>query len=203
MISPANGGTGNLKALLDYKIDTPVGNDDVATLRKGGDYARYCREPLGVQNRGLCSEEVWFGSGSRRTCASHLPLCTELGCSGRFAPAALQWCLAEASANSRTAPGHFYNFATPETRMRRITYLSAAYVVIHLFDIFVQAIMGTTSASPPMELARVAPIRLRLRTLDPKATSHIHGMYAVIRLLVQNIRSVKQRIVISNMRTPQ
>ena len=113
------------------------------------------------------------------------------------------WCLAEASANSRTAPGHFHNFATPETRMRRITYLSAAYVVIHLFDIFVQAIMGTTSASPPMELARVAPIRLRLRTLDPKATSHIHGMYAVIRLLVQNIRSVKQRIVISNMRTPQ
>ena len=51
MIEPANGGTGNLKALLDCKIDTPVGNDDVATLRKGGDYARHCREPLGVQNR--------------------------------------------------------------------------------------------------------------------------------------------------------
>ena len=58
MIVRANGGTGNLKALLDSKIDTLVGNDDVATHCKGRDQARYCREPLGVQNRGLCSEEV-------------------------------------------------------------------------------------------------------------------------------------------------
>ena len=58
MIEPANGGTVNLKALLNSKMDTPVGNDDVAMLCKGGDYARYCQEPLGLQNRGLCSEEV-------------------------------------------------------------------------------------------------------------------------------------------------
>ena len=39
MIEPADGGTGYLKALLDSKIDTPVGNNEVATLSKGKDYA--------------------------------------------------------------------------------------------------------------------------------------------------------------------
>ena len=60
MIVPADGRTENLKALLYSKVDTPVGNDDVATLCQGRDHARYCREPLGVQNRGLCSEEVCY-----------------------------------------------------------------------------------------------------------------------------------------------
>ena len=59
MIEPANGRAGNLKTLLDGKIYTPVGNYDVATLCKSRDYARYRREPLGVQNRGLRSEEVY------------------------------------------------------------------------------------------------------------------------------------------------
>ena len=50
----------NLQALLDSKIDTPVGNNDVATLCKRRDHARYCRETLGVENRGLCTEEVCY-----------------------------------------------------------------------------------------------------------------------------------------------
>ncbi len=58
MIKPANGRTGNLQALLDGKIDTPVGNNDVATLCKHRHHARYCREALGVENRGFCTEEV-------------------------------------------------------------------------------------------------------------------------------------------------
>ena len=44
MIEPANGTTGNLQALLDSKIDAPVGNNDVAVLCKCGYYARYRRE---------------------------------------------------------------------------------------------------------------------------------------------------------------
>jgi hypothetical protein len=58
MVKPANGRAGNLQALLDSKIDTPVSNNDVATLCKGRDHAWYCRETLGVENISFCAEEV-------------------------------------------------------------------------------------------------------------------------------------------------
>ncbi|KAH9012765.1 hypothetical protein EDB85DRAFT_1900128 [Lactarius pseudohatsudake] len=46
MIEPANRRTRDLQALLDSKIDTPVGNNDVTTLCERRDHARYCRETL-------------------------------------------------------------------------------------------------------------------------------------------------------------
>ena len=49
-IEPGSGITGNLQALQDSKIDVAVGDSDVATLCKYRDYARYCRESMGVEN---------------------------------------------------------------------------------------------------------------------------------------------------------
>jgi hypothetical protein len=38
MIEPANGTTENLQALLNSKINAPVGDNDIATLCECGDY---------------------------------------------------------------------------------------------------------------------------------------------------------------------
>ena len=52
MIKPANGTMRDLQTLLYSKVDAQVGNNDVATLCECRDYEMYCREPLGVENRG-------------------------------------------------------------------------------------------------------------------------------------------------------
>ena len=94
MIEPADGETGYLKALLDSKIDTPVGNNEVATLSKGKDYARYRRESLGVQNRGLCSEEVCYCMSRTRSimmCTTTKRICSS-GLNHIDSMVMHQWC---------------------------------------------------------------------------------------------------------------
>ena len=49
-IEPENGITGNLQALQDSKIDGALGDSDVATFFKYRDYARHCRESMGLEN---------------------------------------------------------------------------------------------------------------------------------------------------------
>jgi len=50
MVEPADGATRYLEALLNRKVDTPIGNDDIPSLGEGRDDGRNCRERLRIEN---------------------------------------------------------------------------------------------------------------------------------------------------------
>lgn len=58
MVEPANSATRDLEALLNRKVDVPIGNDDIPTLGEGRYDGRNRRERLGVENSIFCSKEI-------------------------------------------------------------------------------------------------------------------------------------------------
>ena len=57
MIVPANSTTAKLQALLDNKVDSSVGHDDISSFAKCWDDARCSGEALAVDNRRFCTKE--------------------------------------------------------------------------------------------------------------------------------------------------
>ena len=58
MVEPADGATRYLEALLNRKVDAPIGNDDIPSLGEGRDDGRNCSECLGVENCIFRSKEI-------------------------------------------------------------------------------------------------------------------------------------------------
>ncbi len=58
MVVPANGGTGNLKSLLDRETDTTVGDDNVPTFAECRDDRCDGRKTLRIQNSGFCTQKI-------------------------------------------------------------------------------------------------------------------------------------------------
>ena len=58
MVEPADSATRDLEALLNRKVDVPVGNDDIPSFGEGRNDGRNCRERLGVEDGIFRSEEI-------------------------------------------------------------------------------------------------------------------------------------------------
>jgi len=58
MVEPADSATRDLEALLNRKIDVPIGNNDIPTLGEGRYDGRNRRERLRVENSIFRSEEI-------------------------------------------------------------------------------------------------------------------------------------------------
>jgi len=58
MVEPADSATRDLEALLNRKVDVPVGNDDIPTLGEGWYDGRNRRECLRVENSIFRSKEI-------------------------------------------------------------------------------------------------------------------------------------------------